>query len=313
MFFKMVKTTMRIILPLLPYLFGWGILLSSISFFEVGLVNGALQLVLFLFVVCIPAWKTQRMSYVDIAWPWGLVVIGITSFSYLEGYWLRNTLVSIIYIFMGARMGLGALKMWKMGHLEKELPRYQYQYHRWEKAGHEDKRWVMQAEILIQAGANAAYLALPAFIIAINPSETFSVFEIIGLSIWLLAFLLESIADVQKIGFLKAMKAQGIKNQVCRVGLWRYSRHPNYFAEWMVWNGLLIAAIPSWLSMQGVESLLVWLLLGGGLIFVSRIMYVTLVYYTGAKPSEYYSVQKRPEYKEYQLTTNRFFPGKPKR
>ena len=52
-----------------------------------------------------------------------------------------------------------------------------------------------------------------------------------------------------------------------------------------------------------------WLLLGAGLVFVSRVMYSTLVYYTGAVPSEYYSVRKRPEYEAYQQETNRFFPG----
>ncbi len=105
------------------------------------------------------------------------------------------------------------------------------------------------------------------------------------------------------------MKAQGKRKKVCNIGLWQYSRHPNYFAEWMVWNGLIIASIPSWLALYNNESLLIWLLLGCGLLFASRMMYTTLVYYTGAVPAEYYSVQKRPEYKAYQNATNRFFPG----
>ena len=57
------------------------------------------------------------------------------------------------------------------------------------------------------------------------------------------------------------------------------------------------------------ESIIVWLLLGLGLLFMSRLMYTTLVYHTGAVPSEYYSAQKRPDYKTYQKTTNIFFPG----
>jgi steroid 5-alpha reductase family enzyme len=77
----------------------------------------------------------------------------------------------------------------------------------------------------------------------------------------------------------------------------------------MVWNGLLIAALPSWLALQGVENAMLWLLLGAGLLFTSKVMHDTLVYGTGAVPSEYYSLQKRPDYKEYQLRTNRFFPG----
>jgi steroid 5-alpha reductase family enzyme len=303
---------MKKILPLFPYLFGWGLLLATTSLFELSLINGISQLVLFLLVVCIPTWRTQRMSYVDIGWPWGLVVIGVLTLIYSDGNNLRVGIVGAIYIFMGLRMGIGALKLWRMGYLNQELPRYQYQHRRWDRAGYDDKRFVMQVEVLIQGLANAAYLAMPAFVIANNSSENISYFEIVGLLIWILAFLMESVSDVQKLGFLKSMRDQGLKNKVCNVGLWRYSRHPNYFAEWMVWNALLIASIPSWMLLQNDEYLVVWLLIGLSLLFVSRIMYVTLVHYTGAKPAEYYSVQKRPDYKQYQQTTNRFFPGRPK-
>jgi steroid 5-alpha reductase family enzyme len=128
---------------------------------------------------------------------------------------------------------------------------------------------------------------------------------------------MESVADFQKLGFLKRMKKTGMRNQVCNIGLWKYTRHPNYFAEWMVWNGLIIMAIPSWLALRDVRvelfngqvDQIFWLLVGVGLIYVSRMMYITLVYATGAIPSEYYSVQKRPGYKEYQKQTNLFFPG----
>ena len=150
---------------------------------------------------------------------------------------------------------------------------------------------------------------MPIFIIAANTNPDFSVFELVGLAIWALAFAMETVADLQKVRFLRKMKKTGQKNQVCDVGLWRFCRHPNYFAEWMVWNGLVIAAFPSWLALQGIEDMGVWLLLGAGLIFTSRAMYSTLVYTTGAVPSEYYSQQKRPAYKEYQKSTNRFFPG----
>ncbi|MDG2296976.1 MAG: hypothetical protein P8L75_02170, partial [Gammaproteobacteria bacterium] len=52
-----------------------------------------------------------------------------------------------------------------------------------------------------------------------------------------------------------------------------------------------------------------WLLLGLSLLYVSKAMYTALVYITGAVPSEYYSLKKRPDYKKYQKQTNRFFPG----
>ena len=295
--------------PLLPFVAGWLLLLVTEQFFALSLVNGVAQLVLFAFVVCLPTWRTGRMSYVDIGWPWGLTVIGILTWIYGEGDSLRVAIVSIAYIFAGSRMGLGAIKLLISGHLDKELPRYEFQKKRWSKAGKINTALAMQIEAIVQGVANASFLAFPAFIIASNLSEEISIFEIIGIVIWLASFIMESVADAQKLKFLRAMKKSGARNTVCNIGLWQYSRHPNYFAEWMVWNALVIASIPSWLQLYPNMSVIIFVLLGVGLLMTSRIMYVTLVTYTGAVPAEYYSVQKRPAYKDYQQTTNMFFPG----
>ena len=300
---------MKYFTPLFTFAAGWTLLLIAKTFASISLINGLLQILLFALVVCIPIWRTGRMSYVDIGWPWGLVVIGIITWVFSEGDSTRVALVSIAYIFAGSRMGLGALKMWKMGLLKTEFPRYEYQKQRWIKAGKTNTALAMQLDAIWQGLANASFLAIPAFIIAANPSDSISPFEIIGILIWAGSFAMESVADLQKLAFIKAMKKAGKKNRVCNVGLWKYSRHPNYFAEWMVWNGLIIATIPSWLALYNVESVIVWGLLGAGLLMASKMMYSTLVYITGAVPSEYYSVQKRPEYKAYQETTNIFFPG----
>jgi len=300
---------MKYFRPLYPFLLGWAVILYTSTFSSIGLVNGLGQLLLFALVVCLPIWRTGRMSYVDIGWPWGLVLLGVISYWLSDGHWLRSLVVSGVLVLIGLRMGMGALKMWRMGMLKKEFPRYQYQRGRWEKQGKTNLQLALQVDAISQGLANASFLALPIFIIASNNSPTFSMFELAGLVIWLLAFAMETVADMQKLNFLKKMKKEGKQRQVCDVGLWRYCRHPNYFAEWMVWNGLVVASIPSWLALQGSETTLVWILLGFGLLFTSRMMYSTLVYVTGAVPSEHYSVQKRPGYAEYQQRTNRFFPG----
>ncbi|QIZ77283.1 DUF1295 domain-containing protein [Ferrimonas lipolytica] len=303
---------MKYITPLLPFLGGWLVLMLSNNFAAISAINGVLQLLLFALVVCWPTWTTGRMSYVDIGWPWGLVIIALVTMTFAQGEAQRVTAVVLAYGFAGSRMGLEALRMWRLGELQTELPRYQYQHRRWQRLGKTNVKLTMQIETILQALGNASFLALPAFIISANPSPTISIFEVIGLVIWLAAFAMEAMADRQKQQFVKSMQAAGKTNQVCNVGLWRYSRHPNYFAEWMVWNGLIIAAIPSWLALYNGETLLIWALCGAGLLFTSRIMYTTLVYYTGAVPAEFYSVQKRPSYRAYQQSTNRFFPGKPR-
>ena len=296
-------------IPLLPFIAGWLLLLITEQFLGLSLVNGVSQLVLFTFIVCLPAWRTGRMSYVDIGWPWGLTLIGVLTYIYGEGESLRVTIISIAYIFAGSRMGIGAIKLLISGHLDKELPRYEFQKKRWSKVGKKNTALAMQIEAILQGLANASFLAFPAFIISSNPSQQISILEIIGIVIWLASFIMESVADVQKLTYLRAMKKSGASNMVCNIGLWKYSRHPNYFAEWMVWNALVIASIPSWLNLYPNVPVLIFALVGVGLLLTSRMMYVTLVTYTGAIPSEYYSVQKRPAYKDYQKITNMFFPG----
>jgi steroid 5-alpha reductase family enzyme len=284
-------------------------LLLISQFRSISLANVIAQLLLFAPIVCWPLWKTGRLSYVDIGWPFGLAVIGVITLLLADGDYWRKIIVCSAYIFMGLRMGITSLHMLKEGELENELPRYAYQRGRWERAGKTNIPLIAQIEVIMQALGNASFLAIPAFIIASNPSSNYSLFEALGLIIWLGAFALETIADKQKRKFIRDVKEKGLKNQVCNIGLWRYSRHPNYFSEWMVWNALIIAALPSLLALYQTTNILIWGLLGVALIFLSRVMYVTLVYATGAIPSEYYSVQKRPDYKEYQETTNRFFLG----
>ncbi|MFK7907251.1 MAG: DUF1295 domain-containing protein [Chitinophagales bacterium] len=304
---------MNYLKPLFPFILGWILLMFTNSFAEISLVNGILQLLLFGAVVLYPIWKTETLSYVDIGWPWGLVCIGLVTLFLGEGYHWRVWIISGLYIFMGLRMGIGAILLWQKGYLQKELPRYKYQRIRWERKGKTNIQLAMQVDALVQGLANASYLSLPAFIIASNPSPTFSIFEVIGLGLWIASFLFETIADQQKLGFLKKMKAEKQKNKVCDIGLWQYTRHPNYFAEWSVWNSLIFIAVPSWLALQPSESLVIWILLGLGLLFVSVILYKTLVYLTGAKPSEYFSLQKRPDYEAYTKRVNMFFPGFPKK
>ena len=247
---------MKYFKPFIPFIACWILLFNSNNFQSFALINGIGQLVLFLFVVCIPIWKTGRMSYVDIGWPWGVALIGLITYCQLNTISLSKTLVITAYILIGSRMGLGALKMWSMGLLKKEFPRYEYQKIRWEKSNKTNTGLAMQVEALSQGLANASFLAIPIFLISVSPSTQLSALEIIGFTIFILSIVFETVADYQKLKFLKEMKRQNKKNMVCNIGFWKYTRHPNYFAEWMVWNGLIIASIPSFLALFGSEVLL---------------------------------------------------------
>ncbi|MCB1180002.1 MAG: DUF1295 domain-containing protein, partial [Leptospiraceae bacterium] len=271
--------------------------------------NTIIQLTLFLFVACIPAYFTNKMSYVDVAWPWGLVAIGVQAIAFGDGNPTRTYIIGSLFIIAGLRMGLMALFYLMSGALKKDLPRYQFQRIQWKMQGFTNEAFSLQYEILVQGLANASFLALPAILQAFNPNPEISHIEIIGYSLWAISFILEMVSDFQKANFVKETRKQNLKNQICNVGLWKYSRHPNYFFEWMVWNSLIISSIPSLFELEGKLPIYIIVLIGIGLLFISKLLYTTLVDYTGARPAEYYSIRKRPAYKEYQKTTNMFFPG----
>ena len=269
-------------------------------------VNLITQFLIFFLIACIPAYLTKRMSYVDIAWPFGLISIGIIVLFFGEGYLPRKIIVSSLYIIAGLRMGLGALVLLKKGHLNKELPRYQFQRIRWNKKDFTNNSISIQYEILLQCFANITFLVIPAILISNNSFEYFSIFEVIGFVSWIVFFLMEHLADLQKQSFLIRAKNKKLKNQVCNVGLWKYTRHPNYFSEWMIWNSLIFSSFSSLVFYIDQTYIFIGFLIS--LLYISFLMYQTLVFLTGAIPSEYYSLIKRPDYKKYKDNTNMFFP-----
>ena len=92
------------------------------------MVNGIVQLSLFLLVACLPFLRTKRVSYVDIAWPFGVALIGVQILLIGETDLLRQLLVGGIYLLIGLRMGIGALVMANQTGVifKTEFPRYQY-------------------------------------------------------------------------------------------------------------------------------------------------------------------------------------------
>ena len=293
----------------LPYFILFYFIYQVEIFQEMVLVNGVLQLLLFLVVACVPALFTKKMSYVDIAWPWGLVLIGVLALLLGQGYKPRIYLVAGMYLFSGLRMGIGALILFSKGHLNSELSRYSYQRRRWNKAGYKNLNLSLQYEIMIQCFANITFLAIPAILMANNSTNSIAISELIGVGLWATWFVLEHISDLQKQQFLKKAFLEKKKKQVCNVGFWKYTRHPNYFSEWMVWNAMIISSLSSLIIAFSTDQQVVWTIICIGLFYISYIMYTTLVYYTGAVPSEFYTLQKRPNYKAYQEQTNMFFPG----
>jgi|JI9StandDraft_1071089.scaffolds.fasta_scaffold01239_7 steroid 5-alpha reductase family enzyme len=306
---KLMKKFLNRFIGYLPFIACFLVLYWNPIFASFALRNLITQIIIFILLACIPAYFTNKMYFVDIAWPWGLFAIGIQILFFGSEASASRYFIGGMYILAGLRMGLMGIMLLRYGVLKRDLPRYQFQRIHWKRGGYKSEALSIQYEILVQGLANASVLAMPAFLQAFNPSPTLSIFEIIFYFGWLISICLEMLSDIQKMQFAKKMRESGEKNKVCDVGLWKYSRHPNYFFEWMVWNFFILSSIPSLINLFSQDQFLYWGIITICLLYVSKIMYTTLVDYTGARPSEYYTVKKRPSYKEYQKTTNMFFPG----
>lgn len=141
-------------------------------------------------------------------------------------------------------------------------------------------------------------LSIPFWIVSSNPSrEGFpGPVEIVGIAVWATGWLGESFADWQLWRFKSNPANRG---RTCRSGLWRYSRHPNYFFEFLVWIGYALFA-------SGSPN-------GNWAFFAPALMYVFLMKVTGIRPTEAQALRtKGADYADYQRTTNAFIPWFPK-
>lgn len=141
----------------------------------------------------------------------------------------------------------------------------------------------------------AVMFALPVAAASLAPRGGLDAFDLAGVVLWLLAFGGESLADRQLARFRSDPLQSG---RVCRDGLWRYSRHPNYFFEWLHW-----LAYP----LIGYGSPFWWVTLAGPVV-----MYLFLNFVTGVPFTEQQALRSRGEaYRDYQRVTSRFFPMPP--
>ena len=126
----------------------------------------------------------------------------------------------------------------------------------------------------------------------LNPDQQFVVYDIVGAGLWLIGLAGESLADAQ----LRRFKARPeSKGKTCREGLWNYSRHPNYFFEWLIWIGYGILALGAPWG---------WL----GMISPLAILYI-LTRLTGIPLTEEQAIRSRgDDYRDYQRTTSAFIP-----
>ncbi|WP_221284756.1 DUF1295 domain-containing protein [Mucilaginibacter sp. SP1R1] len=242
-------------------------------------------------LVWVWAHKIKNAGVVDIFWSYNFSVIALILFLGAPGFQTRKTLICAMVIIAGVRLGTH-LATRIIIHLHEEEGRYQQLRKEW--APNAEKKFFFFFQF--QAISNVL-LAIPFFIITLNTQTALSPFEYAGFALWFISITGEAIADRQLAAFKKDPANKG---KVCDTGLWNYSRHPNYFFEWLMWFSYFVFALASPYGYIAIIS--------------PAIILYLLLKVTGIPATEEQSLRSKGEaYKKYQATTSVFIPWVKKR
>jgi len=189
-----------------------------------------------MFFVWLWSYRIGNAGVVDIFWSYNFPVIAFILLLFGPGFETRKLLFCGMVIIAGGRLGTH-LAVRVLKHLRQEEPRYAQIRKEWG----ENAEVKMALFFQMQALSNIL-LAVPFFIIILNTSPELNVFEYAGPAIWLISVLGEATADAELAAFKKNPANKG---KVCDKGLWGYSRHPNYFFEWLMWVSYFVFALGS--------------------------------------------------------------------
>jgi steroid 5-alpha reductase family enzyme len=228
----------------------------------------------------------KRNDIADIAWGLGYVMLSIF---YLinEKTSARSILINTLVIIWGLRL---ALHIFVRNRGKKEDFRYLNWRIQWKNNFY--LRSYLQVYLL-----QAFFLLIiisPVIIVSSTKQNQLNILDYIGVIIWLTGFLFESVADYQLLKFSKRKKE---KDAILKTGLWKYSRHPNYFGEVLLWWGIFLIAVNSNLGLYSIIGPLTITIL---ILFVSGIPMLEKHYLTNK------------DYLNYKNKTSLFFPLPPK-
>ncbi|SAI69452.1 Predicted membrane protein [Bordetella ansorpii] len=249
-----------------------------------------LLLALLMILAMSAAWSWQRRhrnaGIVDAVWALGVglgaVLIALTG----TGAAVPRILLAVLGVLWSVRL---AWHIWRRVWLGED-GRYRALREHWQ--GHQGKFF---AFFMFQA-ALVVLFAVPFTAVAANVDGPPVIAALAAVAIWALSIAGESLADRQLDDFRNDYANEG---RTCRDGLWRYSRHPNYFFEWCHWFAYVLLAVGSPLSG--------WSWAGPVL------MYVFLRWISGIPYTEKQALRSRgDDYRDYQRTTSMFFPWFPK-
>jgi len=233
------------------------------------------------------ALKLRRNDVADVAWGAGFIVLALAGQFTAAAISIRGLLVLTLVTIWGVRLSLH-IGLRNRG--KPEDPRYRKWREEW--GPHATVRALFQVFLL--QGFLAVVILLPVTYILAHQNSNLSWLDALGAAAWLVGFGFEAVGDLQLARF---KVDPGNRGRVITSGLWKYTRHPNYFGEVTLWWGvwLIACSVPGgWRTAFGPGTITVLIL------FVSGIPLLEKKY------------EGNLEFKEYQRRTSAFFPLPPK-
>ena len=223
----------------------------------------------------------KRNDIADIMWGPGILLVGIVGFLFSDGGVL-SVLLLILMTIWGIRLGLRILLRNLKKKEDKRYVELASSWGRWFVLRTYLQVFLLQGLLMIVVGYPALHLAV--FGGDVSP------LVYVGFVVWLVGFLFEAIGDYQLDQFLGNKENKG---RVMRYGLWKYTRHPNYFGEVTQWWGIFLVVV-----------LVPW----GFVAIISPLMITYLILYVSGIPMLEKAFDDNEEFQEYKKKTSPFFP-----
>ncbi len=247
-----------------------------------------LTVLVYITIVFGVAWKKNRLDIVDIAWGGAFIVAAITSWLFGQKGWLQS-IVTMLVIVWGVR--LGAYIFRRVLRSKTEDPRYTEMRETWRG----NAALNAYIRIFLVQGILATIVSASVIIINLSLVPALNIWTFVGMAIWLVGFLFESIGDSQLHSHLANPKS---KEGLMTEGLWRYTRHPNYFGEATQWWGIFVIALGVPFGWAGI---------------ISPVTITHLLVFVSGVPLIEKRFEGRLGWKEYKKRTSMFVPLPPKR
>jgi steroid 5-alpha reductase family enzyme len=256
-------------------------LVTLVTHFLVVSAGAIVVCVVAMLVTAYAARRAGRVSVVDVTWGLALAAVSVECALLGDGPGWRRWLLVVLVTAWGLRL---SWHIWRRSTGHGEDPRYT------ELLG--SGRGGPLTRVWIPQGGAIWLVSLPVQVSAVAGSGI-PALAVVGAAVWLLGVLFESVGDAQ----LAAYKRDPDRGPVMDRGLWRCTRHPNYFGDACVWWGLWLVAASAWPGVLTILSPLA--------------MTYFLVFATGARLLEE-TMMKRPGYPEYAARTSMFVPLPPR-